>query len=414
VYLEGGKSVAGVYMSPNLKKQAVEGILDRIPRSVEVVLGDFIARNVSWDNFTNTAGRVVSSWARKGGYFLENARSGTHKGHTIDLIFSKYGCSGRVGGMMAGSPHHPLFAEIKGVDTGLSQIRVRDWAKADWGIIYKEIGDRSLGCVEDQLGLVEACLEKGVPMKRMRGRKRKIMVEEGVEISMRTAVRRSKEGGSKEDLDLAVLAYRTTITGAWNGSVAKELAKLDDPEVFRITKRWMTPIRIPFLTASAHFETFSDTVDELVRSLGSKPDCPVPAPVAHIKAISQAELAKAVSMSPNDCAVGPDGCCTRLFKAIVKRKPSETASIFTRILREGYHPAAFKSSIVVPIPKANKQTRKSAKSWRQIHMLSVFSKTLERIVLDRLEDLVEEKLSPTQFGTRKDRGCVDAHEVMRD
>jgi hypothetical protein len=49
---------------------------------------------------------------------------------------------------------------------------------------------------------------------------------------------------------------------------------------------------------------------------------------------------------------------------------------------------------------------------RQIHLLSVLSKTLERIVNARLVEEVDHLLSPTQFGTRKHRGVQDAAELM--
>jgi hypothetical protein len=57
---------------------------------------------------------------------------------------------------------------------------------------------------------------------------------------------------------------------------------------------------------------------------------------------------------------------------------------------------------------------RTPKAWRQIHLLSVISKTLERIVHTWLVKEVDDSLSPSQFGTRRHRGVQDAAELMRD
>ena len=49
-------------------------------------------------------------------------------------------------------------------------------------------------------------------------------------------------------------------------------------------------------------------------------------------------------------------------------------------------PTKWKDADVVPIPKAKKTTYTIPKSWRAIHLLWVVSKSLERIVLRRLQE----------------------------
>ena len=74
---------------------------------------------------------------------------------------------------------------------------------------------------------------------------------------------------------------------------------------------------------------------------------------------------------------------------------------------------------MVPIPKANKATYTHPRSWRSIHLLSVVSKTLKRIVLLRLQqdDTLPSNTSnatspppmgPTQFGSCISLGTSDA------
>jgi hypothetical protein len=52
------------------------------------------------------------------------------------------------------------------------------------------------------------------------------------------------------------------------------------------------------------------------------------------------------------------------------------------------------------------------KAWRQIHLLSTFFKTLERIVLARFQEAVDDQLSPSMFGSRGHRGTADVAGLM--
>jgi hypothetical protein len=98
----------------------------------------------------------------------------------------------------------------------------------------------------------------------------------------------------------------------------------------------------------------------------------------------------------------------------VSYNPDKLCYIYTEILRSGLHPESWKEEIIVPIPKANKASMRDPKSWRQIHLLTILSKTLQRIVYSRTDEESDHLLSPTQFGTRMHRGVQDAGELMRN
>jgi hypothetical protein len=126
-----------------------------------------------------------------------------------------------------------------------------------------------------------------------------------------------------------------------------------------------------------------------VDSLGRETPLVVHHPCGHIPGIPRAELAHAISNSLNSCAVGPGEAPTHLLKSLFAAHPQALDRIFTDILRTGIQPEAWKNSLIIPIPKANKPDMNTPKSWRQIHLLSVFSKNLERAVLARMEDKVD-------------------------
>ena len=56
------------------------------------------------------------------------------------------------------------------------------------------------------------------------------------------------------------------------------------------------------------------------------------------------------------------------------------ASLFTAIIRHGYMPECFRDSVIVPIPKGNKDASNSA-NYRPIALSSSISKVLERVIL---------------------------------
>ncbi|GBL86083.1 hypothetical protein AVEN_209541-1, partial [Araneus ventricosus] len=71
-----------------------------------------------------------------------------------------------------------------------------------------------------------------------------------------------------------------------------------------------------------------------------------------------------------------------------------------------YFPKAWKTAIIVPIPKPGKNPQK-ADSYRPISLLSTISKLTEAIILKRLTAITEKKLVPFQFGFRKKLSTTD-------
>ena len=129
------------------------------------------------------------------------------------------------------------------------------------------------------------------------------------------------------------------------------------------------------------------------------------------------EVSEALSSAPPHSSSGPDFVSASLLKLIHKVHSSSLSTIFTGVLRSGLHPPSWKLATVVPIPKANKTSYTHPKSWRSIHLLSVVSKTLEQVVLRRLQqsdipDHPTPPMGPTQFGSRARLGTSDAMQCL--
>lgn len=129
-------------------------------------------------------------------------------------------------------------------------------------------------------------------------------------------------------------------------------------------------------------------------------------------------MTDAINKAPPNSTIGQDDMGLPLFTAYHKAKPTVLGRIFTDILRSGTHPDEWKKATVVPIPKANKPSYGQRKAWRSIHLLSLLSKTLERIVLERLQnpeaDDQDPTLGPTLFGSRKNTVMSDAMKTLME
>ena len=132
-----------------------------------------------------------------------------------------------------------------------------------------------------------------------------------------------------------------------------------------------------------------------------------------IPPVLPSEVTAALAVAPTSSAAGPDSSSASLLGILHRAHPTCLSNIYTVVLRTGRHPSSWKVATVVPIPKANKPTYTHPKSWRSIHLLRIVSKTIERIVLRRLQESDTDTnpnppLGPSQFGSRVGIGTSDA------
>lgn len=135
-----------------------------------------------------------------------------------------------------------------------------------------------------------------------------------------------------------------------------------------------------------------------------------------IPAVTYGEVMDAIRKAPKQSALGEDDISSIILVSYHQAKPTTLWSICRDILRTGRHPQGWKKAIVVPIPKANKARYDQPKAGRSIHLLSVASKTLERVVLSSIQkdenDDADDTLGLTQFGSRQNTGTSDTMKLL--
>lgn len=123
------------------------------------------------------------------------------------------------------------------------------------------------------------------------------------------------------------------------------------------------------------------------------------------------EIKSAISSLKNNKAAGIDGIPAEFLKA----DPDTTASIllplFQAIWEEEIYPSDWKEGVIAKIPKKGSLT--NCNNWRGISLLSVFSKLMARIVLERIKERINSTLKKHQTGFRSGHSCVDNINTLR-
>ena len=113
-------------------------------------------------------------------------------------------------------------------------------------------------------------------------------------------------------------------------------------------------------------------------------------------------------------AMGPDEVHPLFLKSCATQLAYPLTVIFNRSLRDGALPAAWKTSLVVPIYK--KGARYEALNYRPISLTSVPCKQMERILCKSIMAYLETNglLNPHQFGFRAGRSTMDQLLLVYD
>ena len=109
------------------------------------------------------------------------------------------------------------------------------------------------------------------------------------------------------------------------------------------------------------------------------------------------------SLDPNK-ATGPDEISARILKETATTIAPSLCKLLNRSLREGYIPSEWKLANVVPVYKKDKKGH--VENYRPISLLCIISKVIERCVLNRINDRLEDLIADCQHGFRSRHLCV--------
>ena len=116
-----------------------------------------------------------------------------------------------------------------------------------------------------------------------------------------------------------------------------------------------------------------------------------------------------ISSLPTDSSPGFDGITPLLLKSTAVSISFPLSQIFNCSIISGTFPKAWKSSIIVPIPKTSPPSA-SPSDYRPISFLSIVSKLLEKLIANILLDhlFTNNLIPPNHFGFLPSRSTTDA------
>lgn len=126
---------------------------------------------------------------------------------------------------------------------------------------------------------------------------------------------------------------------------------------------------------------------------------------------TNAEIIKAIKKMKNNKASGPDGIPPEALKADPKTSAEMLQPLLRKIWEQEQVPLDWKRGHLVKLPK--KGDLSQCGNWRGIMLLSVPSKVLTRVILERLREALDKRLRPEQAGFRQDRSCTDHIATLR-
>lgn len=126
---------------------------------------------------------------------------------------------------------------------------------------------------------------------------------------------------------------------------------------------------------------------------------------------TKAEIIKAIKSLKNGKAAGPDGIPPEALKTDAATTAEMLHPLLAKIWEQEQVPADWKLGYLVKLPK--KGDLSQCGNWRGIMLLSIPSKVLTRIILERMKEALDKELRAEQAGFRQDRSCTDHIATLR-
>ena len=122
---------------------------------------------------------------------------------------------------------------------------------------------------------------------------------------------------------------------------------------------------------------------------------------SNLEITSPQELRAIIKILPNNKAPGCDGIENKILKNITTKATVQLTHIINASLRIGYFPKQWKTAIVVPVPKPNKNPTDPC-NYRPISLLNTMSKVAEKVILARVDKFnkINNIIKQEQFGFR--------------
>lgn len=130
------------------------------------------------------------------------------------------------------------------------------------------------------------------------------------------------------------------------------------------------------------------------------------------------EVDEAVKSMKLRKAPGIDGICTEMLRVIWRVIPEWLKRVYDACLSTMCFPVVWKTARVIVLLKSPDKVRSDSGSYRPICLLSVLGKVLERMMVKRMQRMVNDRMCDAQYGFVKGRSTEDAwnrvHELVNE
>ena len=123
------------------------------------------------------------------------------------------------------------------------------------------------------------------------------------------------------------------------------------------------------------------------------------------------EIRRAICQMKNGKAAGPDDIPAEALKADLEASVAMLHPLFERIWEEEDIPTDWKEGHLIKLPK--KGDLSNCNNYRGITLLSVPGKVFNRVILNRLKNILDPQLREEQAGFRQNRSCTDQIATLR-
>lgn len=125
------------------------------------------------------------------------------------------------------------------------------------------------------------------------------------------------------------------------------------------------------------------------------------------------ELEHQLNKLPKKSATGTDGISYEMLNNLPEEGRQLLLQLYNRVWDTGYLPKIWRHSLIIPIPKKEKGCLVT--DFRPISLLSCFSKIQEKIVNQRLTEVIKKRdlLTPYQFGFREQHSTIDPIQMLK-
>ena len=124
------------------------------------------------------------------------------------------------------------------------------------------------------------------------------------------------------------------------------------------------------------------------------------------------EVQQAIKQLKNEKSPGVDYIITpEVLKYDGNWIVHKLCNICNEIFENQVTPKQFNNNIIIPIPK--KEDKNLMSNYRGISLMSLATKTYNRILLNRIHEPLDSILRTNQAGFRKDRSCIDQIHTIR-